>query len=462
MRINHNIAALNTYRQLTIGQGAAAKNMEKLSSGLRINRAGDDAAGLAISEKMRGQIRGLEQASRNAQDAISLIQTAEGALNETHSILQRMRELAVQAANDTNTADDRAKIQAEVDQLAKEITRIANDTEFNTQNLLAGGLDNTFHIGANSGQNITLKVNAMDAKSLGVSRDINYISSFTAGTTTLTSSAVTEPGSGLTAGTYKIAVTHNNANASATGNTTAGAVSLANQTSFSGARDETGVIFKVTSVDGSGKVITAEYSTDGGVTWNAATVDTTGSDGVIKYKGVDITIATNALNAVDQTVTVNFTARNDSIQLTDASGNNIGSAVTVYSDQDSVTIGDASTGRTLKINSTSLGDLTTGTGGNAASVNVGTQASTAAVIGTDGTVITKAVAQAGINVSTQEAANSAITIINNAITKVSEERSKLGAVQNRLEHTINNLQTSSENLTAAESRIRDVDYALAA
>lgn len=138
MRINHNIAALNTYRQLGAGNNMAAKSMEKLSSGLRINRAGDDAAGLAISEKMRGQIRGLEQASRNAQDGISLIQTAEGALNETHSILQRMRELAVQASSDTNTDTDRSELQKELNQLVDEIDRIASTTEFNTKKLLNG------------------------------------------------------------------------------------------------------------------------------------------------------------------------------------------------------------------------------------------------------------------------------------------------------------------------------------
>jgi flagellin len=170
MRINHNIAALNTYRQLTVGTNAASKSMEKLSSGLRINRAGDDAAGLAISEKMRGQIRGLEMASKNSQDAISLIQTAEGALNETHAILQRMRELAVQAANDTNTATDRTRIQEEVDELAKEITRISNTTEFNTKKLLdgQGGSSLTFQIGANEDQTITLSIGAMDANTLGV------------------------------------------------------------------------------------------------------------------------------------------------------------------------------------------------------------------------------------------------------------------------------------------------------
>lgn len=140
MRINHNIASLNTYRQLTGNQAATNKNIEKLSSGLRINRAGDDAAGLAISEKMRGQIRGLDMAAKNSQDGISLIQTAEGALNETHSILQRMRELAVQSANDTNTAQDRSNLQDEMNQLGTEIERIANTTEFNTKKLLNGSL----------------------------------------------------------------------------------------------------------------------------------------------------------------------------------------------------------------------------------------------------------------------------------------------------------------------------------
>ncbi|WP_454193542.1 flagellin Hag [Paenibacillus sp. Marseille-Q7038] len=170
MIINHNIAAINTSRSLNSASGAQSKSMEKLSSGLRINRAGDDAAGLAISEKMRGQIRGLDQASRNAQDGISLIQTAEGALSETHSILQRMRELSVQSSTDTNTDTDRGELQKEFTQLAKEITRISSTTEFNTQKLLDGSdVDGkTFQIGANAGQSITLQVGAMDATTLGV------------------------------------------------------------------------------------------------------------------------------------------------------------------------------------------------------------------------------------------------------------------------------------------------------
>ncbi|WP_096437059.1 flagellin [Alteribacter populi] len=140
MIINNNIPALNTHRQMGVNQQANQNSMEKLSSGMRINRAGDDAAGLAISEKMRAQINGLDQASRNSQDGISLIQTAEGALDETHSILQRMRELSVQSANDTNTNEDRDEIQKEIDQLSAEIDRIGNNTEFNTKTLVSGDL----------------------------------------------------------------------------------------------------------------------------------------------------------------------------------------------------------------------------------------------------------------------------------------------------------------------------------
>lgn len=174
MRINNNLMAMNAYRQLGITNSAGSKSMEKLSSGYRINRAGDDAAGLAISEKMRGQIRGLAMASKNAQDGISLIQTAEGALTETHAILQRMRELAVQSANDTNNDTDRGELQKEVEQLIAELDRISTDTEFNTKTLLDGSLISgasgavVFHIGANADQSIELEIGDMSATGLSV------------------------------------------------------------------------------------------------------------------------------------------------------------------------------------------------------------------------------------------------------------------------------------------------------
>src|SRR5690625_3487735 len=174
MIINHNISALNTHRQLGANTNAVAKNLEKLSSGLKINRAGDDAAGLAISEKMRGQIRGLEMASKNAQDGISLIQTAEGALQETHAILQRMRELAVQSSSDTNMDDvDREAMQKELEALTAEINDIAGRTEFNTQKLIDGSFNNkVFHIGANQGQNIEVTIAAMNAEGIGLNDEI--------------------------------------------------------------------------------------------------------------------------------------------------------------------------------------------------------------------------------------------------------------------------------------------------
>ena len=177
MRINNNIMAMNTYRQLALTNTSASKAMEKLSSGLRINRAGDDAAGLSISEKMRAQIRGLTMASKNAQDGISLIQTAEGALNETHAILQRMRELAVQAANDTNIDVDRQALQNEIVELVEEIDRIAQTTEFNKQNILvekdpgSGVFTATLQVGANYGQSFTITIEEMSASALQLKGD---------------------------------------------------------------------------------------------------------------------------------------------------------------------------------------------------------------------------------------------------------------------------------------------------
>ena len=183
MRINTNVAAMNTYSRLTAANTAKSNSLAKLSSGLRINKAGDDAAGLAISEKMKSQIGGLTQAKRNAQDGISLVQTAEGALNETHSILERMRDLAVQGGNGTLTKDDRASINKELNALHQELTRIADTTQFNTQKLFADKAAQgknvtpksfTFQIGANSGQTLAVTIGAMDGESLLVSDLANF------------------------------------------------------------------------------------------------------------------------------------------------------------------------------------------------------------------------------------------------------------------------------------------------
>jgi flagellin len=178
MVVQHNLTAMNANRQLGITTSAQAKSSEKLSSGYRINRAGDDAAGLTISEKMRSQIRGLNKASSNAEDGVSLIQVAEGALNETHSILQRMNELATQAANDTNTTADRGAIQSEINQLTSEINRIASTTQFNTMNLIDGKFTaKNLQVGSLCGQSISISILSMKASSIGAT-DLS-VSSFT-------------------------------------------------------------------------------------------------------------------------------------------------------------------------------------------------------------------------------------------------------------------------------------------
>ncbi|CQR46402.1 Flagellin D [Paraliobacillus sp. PM-2] len=353
MRINHNIAALNTHRQLGAANNAQSNSMEKLASGLRINRAGDDAAGLAISEKMRGQIRGLDQAQSNAQDGISMIQTAEGALNETHSILQRMRELAVQSSNDTTTGDDRKEIQKEFNQLVDEVDRIAENTEFNTQSLLDGTFSNKkIQIGSNAGQDMTIGIANMKSDGMG-----------TAGATAVTSTTTT-----LDFSTNGVDVT--------IGDTT---VTLD--------QDYTGNIDDLAS-----KLNTTFSNTEG------VSVESSGTADLVFTGNASFTVA-----AADNGGTGGATAFGGASQA--SSGSTTGS--TIKSLQDNSL--DGSTG-----------------------------------------------------LQSQANASSAITSIDNAIKTVSSERSKLGAYQNRLDHTINNLGTSSENLTAAESRIRDVDYALAA
>ena len=178
MVVQHNLSAMNTNRQMGTVTNALSKSTEKLSSGYKINRAADDAAGLSISEKMRSQIRGLDKASSNAEDGISLIQVAEGALNESHSILQRMNELATQAANDTNTTSDREAIQSEISQLTSELDRIYSTTQFNTMNLLDGNFTGkSLQVGSLSGQIISLSINSMKASAIGIKASSISVSS---------------------------------------------------------------------------------------------------------------------------------------------------------------------------------------------------------------------------------------------------------------------------------------------
>ncbi|GLI52191.1 flagellin [Tepidanaerobacter syntrophicus] len=455
MRINNNIMALNTHRQLSINNSNMQKSLEKLSSGYRINRAGDDAAGLAISEKMRAQIRGLNMASKNAQDGISLIQTAEGGLNETHSILQKMRELAVQSSSDTNIEVDRGEIQKEVDQLAAEITRISNNTEFNTQKLLNGGIkDIKFHIGANEGQNISLGINAMDAYSLGVARD-SVEASLASGATHISDVKLGDTlGAGIVDGaSIIVSATEIAAVPPAKGSVTVKGVTVTTENYTDAYNDYT-----VTIADGTTEgiainhndktiVITQDIS---GTATDASELDVT-ETGTAPEGAGGLTFSGKATEADATGAKIaGGTAGNEAgIKVTLTAGSETQDII-VAADAKSVNV----TSGIFQGISFSSDELKSAAG----TININKVKAAAADVSDPNNII-EAVAPKGIDVSTQAAADKAITVINRAIETVSAERSKLGAMQNRLEHTINNLDASAENLQAAESRIRDVDMA---
>lgn len=417
MRINHNIAALNTYRSLSANSTSTQKSLEKLSSGLRINRAGDDAAGLAISEKMRGQIRGLDQASRNAQDGISMIQTAEGALNETHSILQRMRELAVQAASDTNTSADRQNIQSEIDQLATEVTRISTDTEFNTKKLLNGEMGKTYAVASNTGP-----VNLQNLQLVG---------------------------SDITTGSYTIEV-HTFGTDTFTVNTDTATPGL-----------------------GVGDIAAAAGSKYGNYTLNVsnfgATADLqlTGPDGTVTTKTGQALAADNTIGGITfhfdshnitSNGTVTFSVTSAGVRVDMSGAKTVDSSAIASYAGETLNIGgfqfDLKTGYAVASTNNVVYNVTD----KAVKFQIGAnanQSTSMAINNMSGTAL-------GVNalvVTNQTGANVAITTIDTALTTVSSERAKLGAMQNRLEHTIANLGTTSENLSASESRVRDVDMA---
>jgi len=496
MRINHNIAALNTYRQLSTNTSNTSKSLEKLSSGLRVNRAGDDAAGLAISEKMRSQIRGLDQASRNASDGISLIQTAEGALNETHSILQRMRELAVQSATDTNTANDRSEIQKEIDQLAIEVTRIANDTEFNTQKLLNGAVTTTgmgesvFHIGANAGQNVSISIGAMDAKALGISRDIvtsatgavtgNVASasfagelgagvidtaalsfSYTAGVTGVPAVAAVWDSGAIAAGagtfTFNgVTVTVTNVGASAANVTGDGAVSVGIEAAATDADAAAAIISALNAYKADGSVGRTEFDNftfggdESGITITGALEDGA-TNNALQVGGTLVNGGTpldEIVSGVDRVA-----AKSATVAITST----IGHAQTVNVDGASKTL-NVTTGSFKGMSLVLNTDIATDIAGAGVTITATSEVASEAQF-VSGALVDNAVTAAGLDVSSRTTANAAITSIDTAISTVSSERAKLGSLQNRLEHTINNLGTTSENLAASESRIRDVDMA---
>ncbi len=466
MIINHNISALNTYRQLTINNNAAAKSLEKLSSGLRINRAGDDAAGLAISEKMRGQIRGLQMAQKNAQDGISLIQTAEGALNETHAILQRMRELAVQAANDTNNEVDRSELQKEVNQLIDEIDRIARNTEFNTKTLLDGSFQGVFHIGANETQSISLDIgNMMAGRAPSISVDNVTADPKIVGASVTSASGFTTSGPVTFSITHSAGAPAKAASASFTVSSVpsdATIITINGETiefydgssgSYSGSADHSIDISGLSNADDVASAL-ASLSISG-VTLTASGADVTieaeeagaaGNSIAIDVSAIDNLAPAHLQNGADEVPAgLSATIDGEAVIQTIASGAGVqtyttASGKSVTADLGTFTLDNESVDITFNVTVEVVPDEEKGLQVGQLKVDNVTKDSVGGIM-------------------TQAGADAAITIINDAIEAVSAERAKLGAYQNRLEHTINNLGTSAENLTAAESRIRDVDMA---
>jgi flagellin len=420
--INTNIPSLTAQRNLNTSQSSLATSLQRLSSGLRINSAKDDAAGLAISERFTTQIKGLNQAIRNANDGVSFAQTAEGALSTTGDALQRIRELAVQSINDTNSASDRQALNNEVGQLIAEVNRIANTTQFNGQNILDGSLANlTFQVGANQGQ--TIQVSGVD------SRGSQLGASFADG--------LSVTGTGLLGATDDVTVNGIS-------------VDLAD---VAAATNPTvnDVITQINAVSGDSGVTALKQSS---VT-TANTVYTAVANGSITINGVNIDLSSVAGTAVEAAIN-NFS---DQTGVTVVATTPLAATANLSftnTDGADIVIADGATGVIAAADDTySAGiKLVTDVGG---SVTLG---GTTANLGfTAGAQTLTTETLNGVSVTTGAAANDALLTLDFALQQVSGLRAELGAVQTRFESTISNLSITSENLSAARSRIRDADFA---
>ncbi len=439
MVVQHNLRAMNSNRMLGITQGTLSKSTEKLSSGYKVNRAADDAAGLSISEKMRKQIRGLTQSSLNAEDGISSVQTAEGALTEVHDMLQRMNELAVKAANGTNSLSDRQTIQDEVSQLLTEIDRVAETTKFNETYLLKGDADK-----------VTIYASAKDAGITGLMTEGATKATFTMNALKL-GDTITIGGTKYTIGTTDASKVQ-----ASIGVAQSGEQVTVNGVQYTVAKDGTEVnvdknILTIASIQA--KINEGSVAIYNGKTYNVMT------DNVDATKKKDTT--GDGIDDVDATV-INTTAAYKKIQQELRLANTIGTdATTSYLNKTQVAVSDAIKG------TTTIGfAITKGTYQQQEalhfSLHVGADADMTNKISVRiDTMDTEGLGIRGLNVkdTSGAAATYAIDAIADAVAKVSAQRSLLGAVQNRLEHTINNLDNVVENTTAAESQIRDTDMA---
>jgi flagellin len=431
--INTNISSLTAQRNSSKVQDQLATSMARLSSGLRINSAKDDAAGLAISERFTTQIRGLNQAARNANDGISLAQTAEGALGSINDNLQRMRELAVQSANATNSASDRAALQQEVSQLQSEVDRVATQTQFNGINLLDGTFSaQQFQVGANAGQTITVAgISSARTSALGQFQGF-VMTNQSIGTASATAAAQSITVGGVTTSLGTIANDAKAIAAAISGSGIAGLTATANATT-----------------------VAAGTSTANATAYGNSTVTV---NGIAISVGVTANLATNrantvaALNAQSSVTGVVAQDTGTGVSLTAADGRNItvafaAGAATAATEADLGLAAAATTGGTLNMTY----QAPSGTSGNMTFTGAFNPGATA--IAATGTSIS------AVDISTVAGANAALSAVDAALTSVNTNRATLGAIQNRFMSTISSLQTTSENLTASRSRIQDADFA---
>ena len=440
--INTNIQSLTAQRNLGISQNSLATSMQRLSSGLRINSAKDDAAGLAISERFTSQIRGLTVATRNANDGISLAQTAEGALASVGNNLQRMRELAVQSANATNSSSDRAALQQEVSQLASEIDRVSTQTQFNGTNLLDGTFSaQQFQVGANAGQTINVdSIASARTSTLGKFNGVN-VSNNAVASPSNTPAAMTVAFTGGTLGTINLGNVANDAKAIAQ------ALNASGIAGMSASADPAVATGTQAALSGGEVNETLSFTLNGtNISFSTGTTQSGAQDALIA-----------AVNAQSANTGVIASNTGSGIKLTAADGRNI--------------VAGALTGATtwtageLGLGGSVLGATTAGT------VDINYQspsgnAATAVTISVAGGFTTGAqsiqstgTAISAIDISTTSGANSALTAIDAALNQINSSRAALGAIQNRFQSIIENLQTTSENMTASRSRILDADFA---
>ncbi len=447
MKINHNIAAIKSNNKLRITNENMAKSIERLSSGYRINRAADDAAGMAISQKMKTQIRGLDQASRNGSDGISVIQTAEGALNEVESMLQRMRELSVQAANGTNTVEDRRAIQDEIDQLSQEIDRISTDTEYNTKKLLNGDADRkTFS--SSTKLNIISTSDAVVAKKYKVKVIDVAKEAVQNGSTAVSAGNITAAQAGK--------VTINGETVEITENMSLDDV----YTALRNLGDNTGVDVYATTAQG-GKMENMVPIAAG--TYLNFQAQEAGSKQYVQVQcdnaqlAAKLGIPTNADKTYGEDAQIELNRDQntaDSFKNT-ATATAIGNKVTISDkdgfemvlnvDETAVNAGNLD----VELSVLEAGPLVLQIGANEdQTISISIPEVSSETLGLE-----------NINVMTQDKAGEAISAVDKAINKVSSIRAKLGAYENRLDHAIMNVDTSNENLTEALSRIEDLDMA---